>query len=339
MPGRSASACRAVTPAWIVRPISISVLVSSALPRAASSSGFPHVGDAVQGGLCRLLDQADGLGRLLLARAHLVRVRRRAQRFCERAPGSLAVAPASRARTAGSSSSSRSCSRMQRVYDRVRRGCTRCGRRLTIGAMRYRTSLPQLQGTVLLCDGGMETTLVFGDGFELPCFASFPLLEHDEGRAAMKRYFEPYLEVARRHDTGFVLEANTWRANPAWGAQLGYSLDELAEANRRCVAFVEEIREREEQPGRPFVISAPIGPEGDAYDPASRMTAEEAEDVPLVAGRRSRRHGGGPRHGPHDHLRRGGDRDRPRGDGRRAARCRLLHGRDGWSAADRPGAR
>ncbi len=143
--------------------------------------------------------------------------------------------------------------------------------------MSYRDALPQLDGKCVLTDGGMETTLIFIDGFELPCFASFPLLEHDEGRAAMARYFEPYLEVARLHGTGFVLEANTWRANPAWGAQLGYSLDELAEANRRSVAFVEEIREREESPGRPFVVSAPIGPEGDAYEPESQMTADAAE--------------------------------------------------------------
>ena len=144
-------------------------------------------------------------------------------------------------------------------------------------AMRYRDALPQLNGNVLLTDGGMETTLIFLDGFELPCFASFPLLERDDGRAAMHGYFEPYLEVARRHGVGFVLEANTWRANPAWGAQLGYSLDDLAEANRRAVGFVAEIREREEAPGRPIVLSAPIGPEGDAYDPESRLTADEAE--------------------------------------------------------------
>ena len=30
---------------------------------------------------------------------------------------------------------------------------------------------------------------------------------------------------------------------PVLGRQLGYSLDELAEANRRCIAFVEEIRD------------------------------------------------------------------------------------------------
>ena len=143
--------------------------------------------------------------------------------------------------------------------------------------VRYRESLPQLDGVVLLSDGGMETTLLFLDGFDLPCFASFPLLEQAEGRAALASYYGSYLDVARRHGTGFVLEACTWRANPAWGARLGYSLEDLAEANRRSVAFVEEIREAEERPGRPFVISAPIGPEGDAYDPESRMTADEAE--------------------------------------------------------------
>jgi S-methylmethionine-dependent homocysteine/selenocysteine methylase len=143
--------------------------------------------------------------------------------------------------------------------------------------MRYRGSLPQLDGTVLLTDGGMETTLVFIDEIDLPCFATFPLLEREDDRAALLRYYAPYLEVARRHGTGFVLEANTWRANPAWGAQLGYSLDELAEANRRSIEFVAEIRDREEEPGRPFVISAPMGPEGDAYEPETRMSTGDAE--------------------------------------------------------------
>ena len=144
--------------------------------------------------------------------------------------------------------------------------------------MRYRSSLPQLDGRVLLCDGGTETTLIFHDGLDLPCFATFPLLEHEEGRSAMRRYFAPYLETARLHGAGFELEANTWRANPVWGAQLGYSLDDLAEANRRCITFAEEIRDREETPGCPIVIGALFGPEGDAYDPESHLSAEQAEE-------------------------------------------------------------
>src|SRR5690242_5885698 len=122
----------------------------------------------------------------------------------------------------------------------------------------------------------METTLLFHDGFELPCFASFPLLESDEGRAALARYYEPYLELARERGIGFVVEAATWRASPSWGARLGYSLDRLAGVNRRAVAFVERIREREEEPGRPFPISAAIGPQGDAYDPEQSLSAGEA---------------------------------------------------------------
>jgi homocysteine S-methyltransferase len=123
----------------------------------------------------------------------------------------------------------------------------------------------------------METTLIFHQGLELPCFASFPLVESDDGRAALERYFEPYLALARRRRSGFLLEATTWRANPAWGAKLGYTREGLAEANRRSVEFVEGIREREEEPGRPFPINAPVGPESDAYSPESRLTADEAE--------------------------------------------------------------
>lgn len=143
--------------------------------------------------------------------------------------------------------------------------------------MRYRDELPQLHGSLLATDGGMETTLIFHQGFELPCFASFPLLESDEGRAALDAYLEPYLALARRHGVGFVLEAATWRANPAWGEQLGYSLDALAEANRRAIAYLEEIRAREETSRRPFPISGAIGPEADAYNPDHHLSSAEAE--------------------------------------------------------------
>ena len=103
------------------------------------------------------------------------------------APGSLAAAPASRASTAGSSRSSRSCSRMGRVYGRAAALYRLPVEGLRSRVVRYRDSLPQLDGRLLLTDGGMETTLIFDDGLELPCFATFPLLESEEGRAAMTR--------------------------------------------------------------------------------------------------------------------------------------------------------
>jgi homocysteine S-methyltransferase len=141
--------------------------------------------------------------------------------------------------------------------------------------MTYRDQLPQLSGGVFITDGGMETTLVFHDGLELPCFASFVLLRDAEGRTALRRYFDPYLQIAREHGVGVVLDTPTWRANPDWGDQLGYSRDELAEVNRSAVDLVEELRSSSDS--SPIVISGCVGPRGDAYHPAELISAEEAE--------------------------------------------------------------
>ena len=37
---------------------------------------------------------------------------------------------------------------------------------------KYRGRLPQLDGGLFLTDGGLETTLIFHEGFELPMFAA-----------------------------------------------------------------------------------------------------------------------------------------------------------------------
>ncbi len=42
---------------------------------------------------------------------------------------------------------------------------------------KYRDKLSQLSGELFLADGGLETTLIFHDGFDLPLFARFPSLE------------------------------------------------------------------------------------------------------------------------------------------------------------------
>jgi methionine synthase I (cobalamin-dependent) len=38
---------------------------------------------------------------------------------------------------------------------------------------KYRSCLPQLSGGLFLTDGGIETTLIFHDGLDLPHFAAF----------------------------------------------------------------------------------------------------------------------------------------------------------------------
>ena len=98
--------------------------------------------------------------------------------------------------------------------------------------------LPQLGDDLFLTDGGMETWLVHERGFELPQFASFPLLDSADGVAALRTYFAPYVELARARGVGLVLDAPTWRASSHWGGLLGYGTERLAAANRRAVALV-----------------------------------------------------------------------------------------------------
>jgi homocysteine S-methyltransferase len=141
----------------------------------------------------------------------------------------------------------------------------------------YRDRLPQLDGGLFLTDGGLETVLVFHEGLELPAFAAFPLLESEPGRRTIRRYYEPFLALAREAGAGFVLETPTWRASPRWAAQLGYDDEQLDWINRRGVALMEELRD-EHADVAPIVVSGLIGPQDDAYDPALRLSAHEARE-------------------------------------------------------------
>jgi S-methylmethionine-dependent homocysteine/selenocysteine methylase len=129
-----------------------------------------------------------------------------------------------------------------------------------------------------LTDAGMETALIFHQGIDLPGFAAFPLVDTEDGREALRRYYRPYLDLARDRETLFVLDAPTWRANPDWGAELGYDAAALAAVNRRSVAFIEEVRREARPAGGPAVqLEALVGPRGDGYAPGAMMSAEEAE--------------------------------------------------------------
>jgi S-methylmethionine-dependent homocysteine/selenocysteine methylase len=141
-----------------------------------------------------------------------------------------------------------------------------------------RTELPQLKGDLFLTDGGLETTLIFHRGLDLPEFAAFDLLKDEEGIEELRRYYVSYLELAKDHDAGFVLESPTWRASPRWAEAIGYSADELDEANRRAIALMAELRDRYESDVSPIVISGNIGPQDDGYDPKQKLSADQAAD-------------------------------------------------------------
>lgn len=143
---------------------------------------------------------------------------------------------------------------------------------------KYRRALPQMSGDFFLTDGGIETTLMFLDGLDLPYFAAVHLLRTRRGEDALRKYYRAYAQIARERRSGLVLETATWRANADWGDKLGYTADELAEAIRTSVAMLAELRAEYEAPDVPIVISGCIGPRGDGYVPTELMSAAQAEN-------------------------------------------------------------
>ncbi len=147
------------------------------------------------------------------------------------------------------------------------------------------TVLPLSNDSMFLTDGGIETTLIFHNGIDLPLFASFVLLENEAGRAALTEYFERHIAVARAHGLGFVLESPTWRSSRDWGQKLGYSASDLDRINAEAIYLMRTLRNRHESSVSPLVISGCIGPRGDGYVPGELMTAAEARDyhAPQIA--------------------------------------------------------
>lgn len=144
---------------------------------------------------------------------------------------------------------------------------------------KYRHRLPQLDGGMFLTDAGIETTLIFHDGQDLPYFAAFHLLRDAEGTEALRGYFRRHARIARDSGVGFVLESATWRSSADWAEKLGYSPEELDEANRKAIWLLHELRDEFENGHghAPLVISGCIGPRGDGYDPTRVMSADEAQ--------------------------------------------------------------
>ncbi len=136
--------------------------------------------------------------------------------------------------------------------------------------------LPQLGASLFVTDGGLETTLVFRDGLDLPLFAAFSLLRSQSGRAALSHYFLEYLRIAEHQGCGIILESPTWRANPEWGWRLGYTLAELATANRDAIDLLSEVIKPFTTATGARIRSGCIGPRRDGYVVNHVMPVAEA---------------------------------------------------------------
>ena len=142
------------------------------------------------------------------------------------------------------------------------------------------SAAPLLADGPFVTDGGLETDLLFHHGFDLPEFAAFPLLENRAGRAALDAYYDQYAAIARAVGQGLLLETPTWRANPDWGAKMGYDRAALDRANREAVAFARGAQDRAGV-DRSLVVGV-HGPRGDGYVSGTRPDPDEAAEYHAV---------------------------------------------------------
>lgn len=64
---------------------------------------------------------------------------------------------------------------------------------------KYRSAIEQMVASDnFITDGGIETSLMYDYGMDLPCFASFLLLKDSAGIGVLRRYYEMYFHLARR---------------------------------------------------------------------------------------------------------------------------------------------
>ena len=141
----------------------------------------------------------------------------------------------------------------------------------------FNSNISELKENIFLTDGGLETTLIFQQGIDLPHFAAFDLLSYEEGKMILKNYYLDYIQIAKKNKLGFILESPTWRANLDWGYKMGYSHNSLDRINRIAIEQLHKIRIENEEDTTIMFISGCIGPRGDGYNPSIKMEIAEAE--------------------------------------------------------------
>jgi len=72
----------------------------------------------------------------------------------------------------------------------------------------YRNQLPQVASDLFMTDGGLETTLIFHEGIDLPYFAAFDLLKDETGTERLRVYYQRYARMANRFGLGLVKALN-----------------------------------------------------------------------------------------------------------------------------------
>ena len=144
--------------------------------------------------------------------------------------------------------------------------------------MTHRNHLPQLDGDLFITDGGIETTLIFHNGLDLPLFAAFDLLKDDEGTDDAP----PLLRALRGDRRPERHRLHPREPDLAREPEVGGRARLLGRGARRSQPQGDRADGGDPRPPRVFRCADRDQrlrrPGGRRLQPAAKLTAEEAED-------------------------------------------------------------
>lgn len=128
-----------------------------------------------------------------------------------------------------------------------------------------------------LTEGGQETELMYGHGFDLPHFALFPVLDDPAASAKLREMYDEVLRVAENRQFGVLLGGLDYRASPDWAGLLGYDDEALSQYQQRAIQFLREVSTPYEKHIPDILLCGIIGPQGDAYERNQTTTTQTAQ--------------------------------------------------------------
>ena len=130
----------------------------------------------------------------------------------------------------------------------------------------------ELEKRLFLTSPGIETFLIFQQGFELPEFCAFVTHEDDEAWASLQQeLLEPTLAVAANNKMGLMLDVLTWRAHGDFLQKIGRHTSDIESVNARAVRQTHALIDRWrcsnsiDTDDFPVIVTGDIGPRGDGY--------------------------------------------------------------------------
>lgn len=108
---------------------------------------------------------------------------------------------------------------------------------------------------------------------------AFVLMDGDDGRTALRDYFNEYIDIAVATGVPVLLETPTWRASTSWGETLGYDQSSLDRINRESVDFLRALATSRSDDLTGWEVGGIIGPRGDGYRPGVHTDADECAEL------------------------------------------------------------